>query len=655
VRRAGTPDRAGAAAAPLSFFLRFAEAEGGAFEQAPDSTLVLLPATLRQSLDLPEEFTITAEPEVAREDGALLLVHGHPLLDRAADAVLERGDAGCSHLAWPASRMPSAGNLVERARESIQVDHGRIEAAGPPPLECWAPVLRAGVLVSYATSLEDRFQEREEAWVDAHTRLPLEPALRDFLTDRAREPGPGMDRPALGHDLAAAVAAADAMITSRALARREELARQTRGQREQELARAGAYYEAALTSIAARKAAATPERSEVLAAQIQVTAVERDRRLAEIAERFEPRHDLTPFRLHLIWVPALSLAALVRRGATVFPLTLVWIPGVARFAPMRCPNCDALAVLVAGRDRLGCRICLPAASMAVPTPNVPPSISVVAPAPVEVARRSPSAKTKARHEAAKPPRPPTRPPVDTARLERVGGKLAFTFWDAVVQGERWRGKVTIPHSPMAALARVYGHPGPLVAIGIPPGVPLLDLRVERTRASRPSGRGRPATCCATAGTLLTRTGLHRFTLRWDVAPGAALVGEVLPLWAPDGTLPPREVFDPDAARAFSAPPSPRLPLDPAAAQLWETVTGRFGLHAALRCLALWWRLDATPGPDSIGDEALRLALIRRVCARANLPTPQLDQPELWGTDPAEVEEATKHLLTVLGPPAQQPW
>jgi hypothetical protein len=717
-RSAPAAAAAGAGAVPLAFFLRFAEAEGAAFEQGRDSTLLLLPPALRQSLDLPEELTITAEPEVAREDGAVLLVHGHPLLDRAAATVLERGDAGCSHLPWPASRMPSATELVERAREHLQVDHGRIEAAGPPPVESYLPVLRAGILISYATSLEDRFQEREEVWLEAGSRLPLDPALRDFVAARTPEAGLDRRRPVLGHDLAAAAAAADSLVASRALARRRELSRQTRGRREQELARAAAYYEATLASITARKAAAAPERSGVLAAQIEVTTVERDRRLAEIAERFEPRHEQTPFRLHLIGVPALSLAVLVRRGTRTFSLVLTWVLGAARFLPVRCPHCQATAILVAGRDRLGCRECLPATPAspltapaspltapaspltapaspltapaspltapaspltavaspltAVASPGTaPPPAAAPAPGTPASAPPAPGGRSRPRDaapggsSALRPPaslhrertagRSAVRPAVDQAHLARVGDKLARAFWTAVVSGERWRAKATVPHSPMSALARAYGHPGPLRAIGLPPGVEPLDLEVEITSAGRPPARGRPMTCHATGGAILTRQGIHHFTLRWELIQGTALVGEILPLWAPNGVLPPREEFDARTAARLFRPPAPRVALDQAASELWEETSRCFGLLVAVRCLALWWQIQPLPPTPSRRDAALRLAVSQWVRGRAGFPILEHGQPALWGPEPDELEAATRHIRALVGPPDHRPW
>ncbi|HMC07936.1 MAG TPA: hypothetical protein VKL22_01250, partial [Actinomycetota bacterium] len=142
----------------LSFFLDFTTSSGGAWEQTGDTVMVLLPEALGRHLDLPEELSVTTDPEVAREDGALLVAPGHPVLDAAAASVLSEGDVGRCHLPWPASAVLGDAELVELARASVVVDHGRIDASGLPPSETYLPALRVGVLVTYATSLEDRFQ-----------------------------------------------------------------------------------------------------------------------------------------------------------------------------------------------------------------------------------------------------------------------------------------------------------------------------------------------------------------------------------------------------------------------------------------------------------------------------------------------------------------
>ena len=118
MRQAGRPPLA-APDEPLRFVLDYAQARGGAWERRDDTTLLLLPDALQADLDLPEELTVTADPEAAREEGAVLLIHGHPIVDRAASAVLNRADVGFSRMPWPASIPPSATELVLRARAAL--------------------------------------------------------------------------------------------------------------------------------------------------------------------------------------------------------------------------------------------------------------------------------------------------------------------------------------------------------------------------------------------------------------------------------------------------------------------------------------------------------------------------------------------------------
>ena len=340
----------------LSFWLRYAEREGGLLEHQGDHALVLLPERLRRDSDMPEEATVTADPDIAREDGAILLIAGHPEVERAARAVLAEGDTGCAYLTWPGSRPPTRSTLEARARELVSVDHGRIDAVGEP-IAAYLPLLRVGAMVSYAASLALRFHEQEEVWVDARTgTAPSERVLAAFR-DRALLPRPDGRGRALEPDLSLAISAALGQLERRALAREALLAAHAKRALESELARAKAYYESALESIARRRAHAAADRVRLLDAQAEATRVERDRRYREIQDEHRSRHELRPFRLHLLHVPAFVLPVDVRRGSRRFAFELTWVPGAAEFAAARCPACGAGEPLVATRERLGCRAC----------------------------------------------------------------------------------------------------------------------------------------------------------------------------------------------------------------------------------------------------------------------------------------------------------
>ena len=118
-------------------------AAGGLWEPDGDATYVVLPPPLRDAYRLPEQLLVTADPDVAREDGATLLTAGHPVLAEAAERVLASGDAGHLVLARPASAPPGRDVLLAAVRDAFPVDHGRIDLSGEPAvvlhpvIECW--------------------------------------------------------------------------------------------------------------------------------------------------------------------------------------------------------------------------------------------------------------------------------------------------------------------------------------------------------------------------------------------------------------------------------------------------------------------------------------------------------------------------------------
>jgi hypothetical protein len=340
----------------LNFWLDYAEHRGALVEEQRDHALVLLPDPLQRESELPEEATVTASPDVAREDGAVLLIAGHPAVERAAAAVLAEGDTGCAYLPWPASRPPTRSALEARAREHAPIEHGRIDAGGEP-IAAYLPLLRAGAMISYAASLTLRFQEQEEAWVDARTGSRPSEQLLGVLRDRPRLRRPDGPRRALDPDLRTAVAAVHEQLERRAAVRQALLSRHAKRALEVELARADAYYEAALESIARRRATAPADRASMLDAQAEATRAERARRRREIDEEYQPRRAVRPFRLHLVYLPAYVLEVDIRRGSRTFRAELAWIPAAGEFAPVRCPGCGATEPLVATRERLGCRAC----------------------------------------------------------------------------------------------------------------------------------------------------------------------------------------------------------------------------------------------------------------------------------------------------------
>ena len=148
--------------------------------QAPAALWSSCPNRCRRSWPLPETLTVTGDPEVAREDGAVLLATGHSVITQSAEAVLAGADVGRAVLAWPGDQLPGAADLLERARGSFPVDHGRIDLAGPPA-RAHLPVLRAGAMINYVVAGDEAFQERSECWLDAGLRRELPDDVRAAL------------------------------------------------------------------------------------------------------------------------------------------------------------------------------------------------------------------------------------------------------------------------------------------------------------------------------------------------------------------------------------------------------------------------------------------------------------------------------------------
>ena len=649
----------------LAFWLRYLEASGGLHEDADEQVLVVLPGQLQSTLGLPEEIAVTTDPEVAREDGALLLLPGHPVLDQAAASVLDRGDAGFAWLAWPAGTPPAPAALLERARERFDIDHGRIDAEGHPA-RVYLPVLRVGALVSYTAGAGERFQEREEVWVDGRTGLPLSRGVMAAVTAAPRLPVPDTPHRALTPDLAVALARSHERIMERALARLDVLARRAQAPLREELAKTDAYYQAALTAIAKRREQAEPDRQRLLDARAEATRVEHTRRRAEIQEKFRPGHQLRPFRLHLLLVPALELPVRVRRGQAAHPFALTWVLPRAGFVDPRCPHCGASDRLAAGRDRLGCHACLQRPRQAAPAPPPPAPTPPPAPAappepPAPAAAPAPRAAPAATRPARKPTRRPARSPTaapaappdrELERAWRAANKLPAAFWEAVASGERWPRKQVVPGSPLSVLYRLYGAEGPACAVGMAPGQSRRLARISMIGAS--SLRGRVAV--VTGGVALDDGSSYPYTLRWRLQAGKAAVEEVLPATDTAGpTLPHRDGLHPALAQClYDQIPGTPAQLDLVAAALWSTAARHLGLPLVVRGLAAWWRLPdpaALPHPPPV--LAAGLAALTGGLAGAWHPVQAV--AAALGVDPAEATAAADDLQQRLRLSPQQPW
>jgi hypothetical protein len=350
----------------LRFWLRYVGDHGGLSEPAVDGTLVVLPPAMATEFDLPEELIATADPDVARDDGVVLLSTGHPALIRAADAALTEGDAGVVRLAAPATSVPDPAQLEAKARDQFPVDHGRIDVTGLPE-RIDRPVLRVGALVTYTVSAEECYQERLECWVDTVSGRQLGGKAVALLQRAPRPERPvragATTPPTVLAAVANALEHAHQILDSAATQRRSALSAQAGDARRREREQAGTYYDDALHSLERRRATAAPDRAQLLTARAASTREERARRLLEIDEKYQARHQIRPFRLHAVLVPGWRVPVDVRRGPRRYPFALDWLVPLGAFAEECCPHCGAAAPLSASKTRLGCLTCLPSAAL----------------------------------------------------------------------------------------------------------------------------------------------------------------------------------------------------------------------------------------------------------------------------------------------------
>jgi hypothetical protein len=587
----------------LDFWLRYVEGSGGLTEFDGDTTLVMLPPTLQTMLELPEVLHVTADPDVAREDGATLLSAGHPALSRCADEVLAVGDVAVLAVPVAATPPPPAEHLQASARDQFTVEHGRVDARGAPTRSVRA-ILRVGALVDYTLSSDDHYQECAECWVDVQSQRQLSTQVSTKLAALSAVPKDGAP---LLNGLSAAIRCADRVIEQCAERRRSELGDDIGKARDAELDRVEAYYRDALATLERRRAQAPADRRELLDARAESVRNERARRIDETRQKYQATQEIRPYRLHIYEIPVWRFPVDVRRGDRRYPLTLDWLIPLARFADVACPHCGADERLVATKTRLGCTNCVPRPTVGLaPEPTRPLEKSTAKTKPVVTPPSTPKQRRPVAH-ADPGPTPP--------KLDKLGDKLTRKAWDAVVRNDRRLARICAPDSPAAAAIRLYGPSGAAWAIGLPPSEDLVAVAARTTTAS--SGVRH-----ASSGYVETEVG-HRFPflLRWQAAGSAGQIDEILPYdWPFESAHLRRWVQGPGLA-GVHAPPHPRVPLGPVGQSLWRSVIPIFGLPAVLRCLAALWRLpNEGVFVELHGPAAVAAGIERVVCLRANLTT-----------------------------------
>jgi hypothetical protein len=635
----------------MRFWLRYVEQAGGLCEDAGDSALVVLPDHLQDEHTSADVVRVTAEPDVAREDGATLLLSGHPWLVQAAESVIGQGDCGLVRLPRPSGATPGSDQLLAAAREQFPVDHGRIDATGgaAPGVR---PVVRVGALVTYTVSSDVTFQEQIECWVDVVSRLELADEVVDRLARLVdvEHPERTAEQPPTSQ-LVQALHYAHERIDARAARRAPELTQQVAQERDREVARAVAYYADALGSLQRRLDSAPPDRAATLSAKIETTHAERDRRLAEIAEKYCATRTIRPFRLHVLAVPVLRLPVDVRRGERRYPLALDWLMPARRFALVRCPACGSAAPLAAAKTGLGCQDCLRKPEPRHRTAGLPVPPTAAAPAPPPVVAPPPPRERR-----------PQQPVGDSTlagaprsqnAIQKAGGKLATSVWDLAVARDRRVQRLYAPHSPAAALHTLFGASGPLRAIGVDAD--------EVPRSMTASDSEPPRVVCDLLlidGEVQTATRRYGYQLCWRFVGNAALIEEITPFDGAGWPRQPEPRFYPaglPGRRLYANTPPPRAEFDLVGAQLWRSLAMN-GLPLTLRAFAAWWRIgDADELLTRHSPEALAAAIIRAVAYRAGVGGRYDDVADAFRVEVAAVRAAASDVQRRVRLAQNRPW
>ncbi len=617
----------------LAFWIHHVETEGGLVEQDGRAVLAVLPFALQNQDGLPEDVLATADPDVAREEpGSLLLVAGNPLLLETAERVLSDGDVGHVRLRWPETKQPDADQMLEHARNQVHFDHGRIDREGIP-LPVYIPVIRIGAQMTYSVSFDERFQEAAEVWVATQPAALLDDEVADLLSKAVRDPDHGPPRHrVLAADVEAALRVGEASLATHTRKRLEELALSSRELLAGELDRAERYYNESLGSLRKRIRTAAEDRKALLETQVESVTTERQRRLAEIEEKFRPDANVNPFRMHHVGVPGYVLKVTVRRGSRAYPLTLHWLCPTARFAQVVCPHCAAPKPLVAGKDRLGCMSCLPPKQ-----DPIPEQVEVVEKKPEPVATPTAKVTRPSVNSSSASPRRSARHNRD---IERTANERTMSTWQHVADRKSLPAHKLARESPAAIAYELYGHRAPLYVLALP-GNWQPDAIRHNTDVD-----GRWA---ITQGVVTTDDEGKQFELLWAVSEtGSLTLAEIRPgRWQFQLQL-----------RLLSRQSSPEAPppdveLDDVEQAVWAQ-TATTGLTLVLRCCAAWARgaehaiAEQQVLVDTHGPEAIATALIKLVSgwSEIRLTTDRVDQ---------SVKRKLSRLLDIGDASSRQGW
>lgn len=334
---------------------------GGGIVDAPEEDIlhVALPPELARRLALPEFAVLAFDSEAAKETPeAEFVTFGSPVLDRLVSLGTELGRVTREFAVVPSVRIPP--NLMDRIEARIGFNRSK------------RPILRATSIETYERAVfrfvvsyiaDERFVEPMTVAVDAATLADdtdlLDEAKGVYFSPEPLPgtrgapdaPGPpkegeegkpglpvvGDHRPSYREVVAKALTYLQARVRPRLAFYQAEV----RGYCEKELVKVLGYYERTLAELAARKdaAAGDPEKAARLAAKLEASRLDRERRIADVVGKYKVTAKARLDSVILQVMPRVKALLEVEHKDTVYTQPVYYNLATNAVEPLACPRC----------------------------------------------------------------------------------------------------------------------------------------------------------------------------------------------------------------------------------------------------------------------------------------------------------------------------
>lgn len=334
------------------FVLEYVDEAGGIVEPAaPGVYEVLLPQELAERWRVPSYLQVAFDDRAPAE--AVRLGYNHPLVEQMVAAARSR--PASARLFIPGVRLAKS-NLIETAMKEWRVMNARVV---PPKRGANARVRSSYVRFNFKVEiLSDEKQERLiSALMDAHSGYrAIDPATvearatslepDDLLPSLPEAPvrwapagAPALDKPLEERALDALLERAKRSVRQELAADLEKLQKRAARFRQLDEARLEAYYQELEGDLAQRLTTASAERRPGLEEKLAAVRTEREQKLADVAERYRVRVNLTLLNVLVIQQPKLVTPATIENRTTAIDVYAVWDPLLHRLEPLACQVC----------------------------------------------------------------------------------------------------------------------------------------------------------------------------------------------------------------------------------------------------------------------------------------------------------------------------